>query len=63
MALSSYIYIKQLQITWRSKGKHFENLKFWSCWCYHSWDFFLVNCNQLESCKGLCLDLLPKVLA
>jgi len=21
---------------------------------------FPFNCNQLESCKGLCLDLLPK---
>jgi len=48
---------------WRSKGKHFEKLKLWSCWWYHYWDIFLVNCNQLEeSCKGLCLDLFPKVL-
>jgi len=23
-------------------------------------DFFLVNCNQLESCKGLCLRFVAK---
>jgi len=22
-------------MTWRNKGKHFEKVKFWSCWCYH----------------------------
>jgi len=29
-------------------------------WCYHWWNFFLVNCNQLVSCKGLCLIFIAK---
>jgi len=27
--------LRHLRITWRSKEKHFEKSKFWSCWCYH----------------------------